>query len=79
MTIRSKNNPQKVITSIVSQDTHVFSIFDHIQEAVAVADKTESVFLKTENAIKNAYCRFINSTMDSANEAAGLNSQKTNT
>lgn len=55
---------------------HVFSRLDTVQETQVVADEVESVFLKTETAIRDAFGKFMNSRVDSVNEAADLNYQK---
>lgn len=74
VTIRSKNNPQQVVTSTVSQNIHVFNRFDQVQETIVVADEAESAFLKTETALRDAYGKFMNSTIDS--DCKDTNSQK---
>lgn len=56
---------------------HIFSKFDHIKETEIVADEAEAVFIKTANAMRDAYDRFMNSTVESANESASLKSKKT--
>lgn len=66
--VRSKTNPQRVVTSSISQDIHVFNRFDNANETTVVADEAESTFLKTEAAVKEAYGKFMNLAVDSANE-----------